>query len=198
MNEELVVKLASDSFVSQFRGPSNLHEDATNDNANCGPACLAMLAKIFGCRELDALNANDLIEEMRTLATGDLSEYSCTTMPELNSALIHLGLETKWYDQTATVSEVARQLQKGRKILLRVDDRHVVVAVGMQQGKVVISDPSKQTPSLVSLAELDRSMLCGHMIVVSPPFGFWQSACIVLGMAIGFAALTRVLIGLCM
>lgn len=92
MNEELVVKLASDSFVSQFRGPSNLHEDATNDNANCGPACLAMLAKIFGCRELDALNANDLIEEMRTLATGDLSEYSCTTMPELNSALIHLGL----------------------------------------------------------------------------------------------------------
>lgn len=158
---------AFESFLSQLRGKTNKNEDAGNGNGNCGPACLAMIARAFGILEGDAGNANEQIEQMRKLMGAENDENSWTSMGQLHSAAEKLGLNAKLFNQDGSMSKLTSELKKGNRVIVRVnsqdygiggDSSHFVVVTDIKDGKLILQDPSQQKPIVVDKKQFEAAM----------------------------------------
>jgi hypothetical protein len=83
------------AFISQNRSQFNL--GATDGNLDCGPACLAMAARLLGVvnQPVDGSNAESLISDVREKMTNNNNHMQITTLDQLETGAQRLGLRTQ-------------------------------------------------------------------------------------------------------
>ena len=172
----------SGEFLSQLRGPANINEDASNNNANCGPTSVAMVLGDFGIEKTDAFGADEEIEHVRRddMLAGT-NEYEPVYPDQIVFALSKHGLSTKKYYGVATTNDIDNELKKGNELIVHLNStvggwgigkRHFVVVVGKEaSGNYIIKDPLDNGPRTVSQNQIQAAMLDyysrgGYMIAV--------------------------------
>ena len=162
-------------FINQFGGPTNLNQDVPR-NANCGPATLAMIAELFGKREINPENAHDTIHEMRSLMGANPDETSFTDVYEIRRGAEALGLDAEVV-QDADISTLKEVLATGNVAIVNVDstkyggqfDAHfaVVTSIDEEAGMATILDPEFSGPRQIPLDQLDSAMAARGGFMVS-------------------------------
>lgn len=165
-----------DAFVSQFQGPSNLF--AHGDNANCAPTALAIIADLFGVRNVTSENAHDITHEMRYLMGASQDEGEFISVSQIAQGARNLGLEAELFNGTGNMSTIKKELSKGNVVIANVDSREyggefeyhfaVVTDIDETTGMATILDPGLQTPIQVPISQLNSAISArsGYMVSI--------------------------------
>lgn len=170
-----------DAFISQFQGSNNLF--AHGDNTNCGPTALAIIADLFGVRNVTPTNAHDITHEMRDLMGAGQDEGKFTNVWQIAQGARNLGLETKLYSGAGNLDTLKKELDKGNVVIANVDSREyggkfehhfaVVTNINETTGMATILDPGLQTPIQVPISQLNSAISArsGYMVSIGDGSG---------------------------
>ena len=151
-------------FMSQNGGHSNPNEDVRG-NANCGPTCVAMIAKAFGKIDPSPAEVDDAIEKARQMVGESRSEHAGTTPNGLDRALEGYGLDAT-LRRGMSIEAIQRELAAGRLLIAFVvptylggRSGHFTVVTKIDGDKVYLNDPAvTKGPIEVSLAQFRRAI----------------------------------------
>lgn len=152
------------NFISQVPGESNVAEDAAGLNANCGPACVAMLLRMSGVTSGNANTADGEIESARNMMGGGQNQYKQTDKNHLLNGLRNAGVNASF---TEDKENFMSKIKSGRKAIALVNPstysnapsaNHFVVINKVMGDMVEIYDPFQQRPITISMNQLNQSM----------------------------------------
>lgn len=160
---------AMSSFVSQLKGSANSNEDASNQNSNCGPTSLLMVARALGAAGGDASTADDQIEQIRQSMGGGTNEEGkegFTSTSQLAQGAQSMGLNANEYKGNGSVGEIENQVSGGNKVIVNVNpagyggpnSSHFAVVSAIEGDKVILQDPLNQKPIVISKDQLAQAM----------------------------------------
>lgn len=160
--------VGNNTFVSQYRSTSNVNEDASRANGNCGPASLTIVAEAFGKRSVTPGNANAAIEDSRRrmgAGTSNSSEYSGTSYEQLVRGAKSYGLDADVL--YGGLDKLKAELAKGRLVIAHLrpsylnpnsTSGHYTVVTKVADGRVYMHDPANASgPMSISEAQFKKS-----------------------------------------
>lgn len=143
----------ADYFVTQYQ--SRYNQWAPKQSANCGPACMAMVALAYGLAP-EGLVPGDrqgLIEWCRQLMTpGSQDPNRATKAREIERVATQLGLRSHWIRK---YQEIDRALAEGQLVVIGGDTNrigapggdHFLLCVGRRGSDYIINDPGGYFPT---------------------------------------------------
>lgn len=143
----------ADYFVTQYQ--SRYNQWAPKHSANCGPACMAMVALAYGLAP-EGLMPGDrqgLIQWCRQLMTsGNLDENRGTKAREIERVATQLGLASHWIRK---YQDLDRALAEGQLVVVGGDTSrigapggdHFLLCVGRRGSDFIINDPGGFFPA---------------------------------------------------
>lgn len=157
--QDASIKPASQAaFISQNRSQFNL--GAVDGNLDCGPASLAMAARLLGVinQPVDGSNAEGLINYVREQMTGNDDHSQVTDKDQLENGAHRLGLKTQ---EVNGLQGIDNALLQGWKVISygnpsdpgaygptytagqynQFNGDHVILVTGKQGSNYIIDDP---------------------------------------------------------
>ena len=140
-------------FVTQYR--SRYNQWAPQSSANCGPACMAMVALAYGLAPPGLLpgDRQGLILWCRqSMTLGDQNENRATKAREIERVATQLGLHSRWIrrfqdlDQALAEGQLVIVGGNTQKIASAGGD-HFLLCVGRQGSDYIINDPGGFFPA---------------------------------------------------
>lgn len=155
-------------FRTQEQDPAYHPETAPADNANCGPASLAMALLAYGVApsgDTDPAHAQELILAARQALTGAEDQFSWTYPAEFAGAAAHFGLSARIVNG---VDGVLAACEAGHLVVVNVnpspaytdqlahpcDGGHFALVTGMAGDKVYLNDPLGARPIVITREQL--------------------------------------------
>jgi hypothetical protein len=150
-------------FICQMKSPSN--KEATKNNGDCGPTCVAMAAKrwhkIPNGLSGSPKGVEDLISNIRKLATGKERHQHGTNGNQLAKAAESLGMKT-YNLKNCKLETLNGELQKGRMVIgagnplapgaygrahggkKLYGGGHFILITGQKNGTYSVNDPAQK------------------------------------------------------
>lgn len=135
-------------FIAQNGGWSNPLEDVAG-NQNCGPACVAMIAKAFGRVGAGPASADAVVEATRSMMGATPDELQPTDTSQLVAGAANYGLPAR-HLVGADLAALQAELAAGRLPIACVAPRyfdpaasggHFTVVTAIRGGMVYLNDP---------------------------------------------------------
>lgn len=169
---EKALAQAERHFITQYRHVRWNPTQGRSDNANCGPASLAMALKAYGRvpREVEKQPPAQLIARVRRAMTGKPDEDTWTYPVQVLLAAPRFGLQAEY---VFGLDEIQRAMRlPGRLVVLNLnptpayaqrltrpyDGGHFALLTAIEGNRATLCDPLADAPLTLSLAQLAQAL----------------------------------------
>ncbi|MEB3284836.1 MAG: hypothetical protein VKN33_06080 [Candidatus Sericytochromatia bacterium] len=169
---ETSLKRAERHFITQYHHARWNPNETRFDNANCGPAALAMALKAYGRepKDLADRSASGLISRVRRAMTGTTEDDNWTYPVQVLLAAPRFGLRAEY---VFGVVEIRRAMRRaGRMVVLNLnptpayvhlltrpyDGGHFALLTAVNGDRATLCDPLASSPVMISLGQLAQAL----------------------------------------
>jgi hypothetical protein len=169
---ERAVARAEGVFITQFRHARWNPAQVRSENANCGPASLAMALKAYGRvpKDVRGLGPDRLIARVRRSMTGEQDDETWTYPVQVLLAAPRFGLQAEYVFGLGEIQQAMRL--PGRLVVLNLnptpayvksltkpyDGGHFALLMAIEGNRATLCDPLAEAPLTISLAQLAEAL----------------------------------------